>query len=437
MLCDCKLKLRVSALGFFKARFRDVMIKKFLIVLTVIFMFSLSAVSAFSEEESVALSSNATGAELLAKMAPASFVGSDGKVMNYRIYYSPGYDGGDPSKPAKLILFLHGLGERGSDNEKQITGIDSPLNYILSDRNDSRYLDESYIVIAPQCPEDDYWVNVDFSKGSYSLDEVGMSSALSRADELLDFVAENENVDPQQLLAVGISMGGYGVWNLAMNFPDKFAGIVPMCGGGDPDKAVLIADMRIWAFHCADDSAVPVSASRDMAEALKKYGSQMRYTEYEEGGHAVWRVAANESEPPLAEWLIVESKFAKTFEVKTSCSKGGVITQSFDDVNYGGSAIVNISPDRGYVLSKVIVDDDEIPFFELSDDGEGVYSYVLKNVTADSTVRAEFTVEEEEKTIGNKKSTVDKLVKALPLIAAGCAALGLAFWLAASKKKKN
>lgn len=413
------------------------MIKKFLIILTVISMLSLSAVSAFAAEDAVSLSASATGTELLAKMAPATFTGSDGKVMNYRIYYSPEYDSSDASKAAKLIMFLHGLGERGSDNEKQITGIDSPLNYILSDYNDNRYKTERYIVIAPQCPEDDYWVNVDFSKGSYDLDEVGMTPALTRANELMDFLAENENVDPQQLLTIGISMGGYGVWNLAMNFPDKFAAIVPMCGGGDPDKAILISDMRIWAFHCANDSAVPVSASRDMAEALKKYGSQMRYTEYENGGHAVWRVAAQESEPSVAEWLISESKFAKTFAINTSCSKGGVITKSFDDVNFGGSAIVDISPDKGYVLSKVVVGDDAIPFSELSDDGEGVYSYILKDVREDKSVYAEFKQEMPEKLGGAKKGTIDKLLKALPLISVGCAVIGVALWLASDKKKKK
>lgn len=413
------------------------MIKKFLIVFTVVFMVSLSSISAFAAEDSISFSTNATGAELLEKMEPASFTGSDGKVMDYRIFYSLGYESSDSSKPAKLILFLHGLGERGNDNKKQITGIDSPLNYILSDSNDNKYRTERYIVIAPQCPEDDYWVNVDFTKGSYNLDEVGMTAALKRVNELMDHVTETENVDPQQLLAVGVSMGGYGVWNLALNFPDKFAAIVPMCGGGDPKKAILISDMRIWAFHCADDSAVPVSASRDMAEALKKYGSQMRYTEYEEGGHAVWRIAANETEPPLAEWLIVESKFAKTFEIKTSCGKGGVITPSFDDVHYGGSAIIDVSPDKGYMISKLVIGDDEIPFFELSDDGNGVYSYTLKNVTENKTVHAEFTAEVAEKIGGAKKATIDKLVKILPLIAVGCAVIGAALWLASDKKNKS
>ena len=92
-------------------------------------------------------------------------------------------------------------------------------------------------------------------------------------------------IDDKRIYLTGLSMGGFGTWSLAAKYPDRWAAIVPFCGGGDPAKAKEIKDIPCWCFHGDADQAVPVRASREMVEALKAAGGKPKYTEYPGVGH--------------------------------------------------------------------------------------------------------------------------------------------------------
>jgi predicted peptidase len=101
-------------------------------------------------------------------------------------------------------------------------------------------------------------------------------------------------------------MGGFGTWSLAATYPERFAAIAPICGGGNRMEARRLADMPIWVFHGAKDKVVPMSMSQDMVDALKKKGSDVKFTVYPETGHNSWVEAYNN--PELYEWLLKHSK---------------------------------------------------------------------------------------------------------------------------------
>jgi len=116
----------------------------------------------------------------------------------------------------------------------------------------------------------------------------------------------NYPIDPSRIYLMGISMGGYGTWDLAMRTPQRFAAAVPICGGGDPNHAKKLKGLPIWAFHGDSDTAVPTSRSRDMIQALKDIGEKPIYTELKNTGHDAWTPAINN--PELIQWLFKQHK---------------------------------------------------------------------------------------------------------------------------------
>ncbi|HXU84052.1 MAG TPA: alpha/beta hydrolase-fold protein, partial [Polyangia bacterium] len=111
---------------------------------------------------------------------------------------------------------------------------------------------------------------------------------MSAALELLAALEKELSIDPHRRLVAGMSMGGFGAWDAILRYPDRFAGAMPVCGGGDPTQAAAARSVPVWAFHGAKDDVVPVSASRLMVKALKKAGGRVRYTEYAGVGHNAW-----------------------------------------------------------------------------------------------------------------------------------------------------
>src|SRR5207244_7702516 len=114
------------------------------------------------------------------------------------------------------------------------------------------------------------------------------------------------SIDPKRLYITGLSMGGYGTWDLISRHPELFAAAAPICGGGDEDQAEKIAKLPIWIFHGAKDQAVPVERSRNMVTALKKAGGEPKYTEYPDVGHDSWVRAYKD--PELFAWLFAQKK---------------------------------------------------------------------------------------------------------------------------------
>lgn len=218
-------------------------------------------------------------------------------TIPYRIYVPFNYD---PAKQYPLLLSLHGASERGDDNVRQLSLINLALD------NKELEVDEA-IIIYPQCPVDNKWVDTSWAVSSYSLDAMPESNELKAVLELLEEVKKTYSVDENRQYVIGLSMGGYGTWNLLMNHPDMFAGAVPMCSGGDPTKANIIKDIPIWAVHGALDSTVPVEGSRLMANALQAAGAKdFHYTEIPNANHDVWTYTFSNTEIFL--WLFSQQK---------------------------------------------------------------------------------------------------------------------------------
>ena len=180
-----------------------------------------------------------------------------------------------------------------------LTGIQSLFNDPQSPIYDS-------IVVAPQCPEDHKWVNCDWSESTYSVKDTPESAELENVRALLEELIDYYNVDKDRVYVTGLSMGGYGTWDLLSRFGSMFAAGIPICGGGDPTYADKLKRIPIRTFHGSEDGAVPVSSTRGMFAAIKKAGGdKISYTEFDGADHGVWdRVYENTDN---IRWLFSQS----------------------------------------------------------------------------------------------------------------------------------
>ena len=186
------------------------------------------------------------------------------------------------SKPAEgwpLVIFLHGSGERGRNIAK--VKAHGPPRYAAAGR---RF---PFVLVAPQIDEGDSWHS----------DEI---EAL-RAD-----LCTRLPIDPDRVLVTGMSMGGYGAWNYAVAYPEQVAAIAPVCGIGNVERAARVAQVPVWAFHGARDSVVPIAADREMVDAVREAGGQVRFTVYPGVGHNAWDRAY--ADPALYEWLLAQRR---------------------------------------------------------------------------------------------------------------------------------
>ena len=202
----------------------------------------------------------------------------DGMKLDYLLYLPADYNK-DAKKKWPLMLFLHGSGERGTDVNK--VKLHGPPK-IVEAEPDSK-LARTFIVVSPQCPDNVWWKAVELSA-------------------LLDDVQAKLRVDADHVYLTGLSMGGFGTWDLAALHPDRFAAIAPMCGGSDPAVADRLKNIPIWIFHGDADTSVPVKRSDDMFAALQKVGADVKFTKYPGVGHDCWtRSYAN---PELYDWML-------------------------------------------------------------------------------------------------------------------------------------
>jgi len=193
-----------------------------------------------------------------------------------------------PKKRYPIMLFLHGKGSGGSDNEKQLNGI-------VRNFAEGRFHKKNpSFIFAPQCPDDSKgW------RGEYLDDVIG----------LLKTAIKNLPVDEDRIYITGISMGGFGTWSALAEAPDLFAAAVPVCGGGNPATAKVIKEIPIWAHHGVADPVVSVDFTRKMVEALKKENSDIKYTEYDAASgvkHDAWTPCY--SNPEVYEWIYEQRK---------------------------------------------------------------------------------------------------------------------------------
>jgi len=221
--------------------------------------------------------------------------------MPYRLFIPDGYNA-NTSYP--IVLYLHGAGDRGTDNN-------SPLN---GSRGASLWAEVANqasfpcFVVAPQCPANKQWVNTNWSLGSYSITNIPMSDELKMVKDIIETLETQYNIDASRLYITGLSMGGYGTWDFILRYPTMFKAAIPICGAGDPSKASLISAIPLRVFHSSDDPIVPVAGSREMVNAINAVGPNTRtefYTEYANQGHESWVNAYNS--PDLVNWLFTSN----------------------------------------------------------------------------------------------------------------------------------
>jgi MYXO-CTERM domain-containing protein len=223
------------------------------------------------------------------------FMDSDAELP-YRLYVPPGYAA---ANTYPLVLVLHGAGERGGDNCNQFSQ-PGPVTFV-SDEAEAKY---HAFMVFPQCPYDLQWVDTPWGDGSYVLENVPISKEMTLVLKTLAAVRAEFSIDPKRLYVTGISMGGFGTWDIIMRNPNMFAAAVPMSGGGSPTSAALIKDLPIWDFHGQFDDVVPTQASREMVSALKALGSPVIYTEYPDG-HTAW--TEQYATAGLVDWLFAQT----------------------------------------------------------------------------------------------------------------------------------
>lgn len=205
------------------------------------------------------------------------FAGKDGTVLRYRWAEKLPASG----EKVPLVVLLHGAGERGDDNTAQLVhGAKDILDYL--DANE-----KGYRFVAGQVPHGKRWVEVNWSANSHKMPKKP-SESMALLLELLDSLLADPRTDADRVYVTGISMGGYGTWDIVSRRPEIFAAAIPICGGGDVSQAARLANVRIWAFHGSADGIVPVSRSRNMVSAIWAAGGDAHYREYPGVNHNSW-----------------------------------------------------------------------------------------------------------------------------------------------------
>lgn len=203
---------------------------------------------------------------------------------NYLLYLPKDYSA-TSKKSWPLMLFLHGAGERGTNLAK--VAVHGPPKLVAQSKKDL-----PFIIVSPQCPTGERW-------------KIEVLSAL------LDEVVAKHRVDKKRIYVTGLSMGGYGTWALANEYPERFAAIAPICGGGEivpillasREKKAALKSLGVWAFHGAKDPVVKLEESEKMVNAFKQIGaSDVRLTVYPEATHDSWTETYDN--PKLYDWLL-------------------------------------------------------------------------------------------------------------------------------------
>jgi len=203
---------------------------------------------------------------------------SDTIKVKYLLYLPEDYQKSKNDWP--LILFLHGAGERG-DQLKKVEWLGPPM---LIAKKGKHF---PFVIVSPQCPENDWWSS---------------ESQINVLNVLLDDIVSQYRIDKDRIYVTGLSMGGYGTWKLALDYPNRFAAIAPICGQGSPEDAGKIKHLPVWVFHGAKDEVVPLKHSEEMVDALKKIGGNVKFTVYPDAGHDSWTDTYNNSE--LFDWFL-------------------------------------------------------------------------------------------------------------------------------------
>lgn len=206
---------------------------------------------------------------------PANFCAQIQKTleMGYLLYLPDDY--GKKDKDWPLVLFLHGSGERGTDIE--LVKRHGPPKLI---ENGQKF---DFLVVSPQCPRKQWW----------DVDTLA---------NLVDDIIKRYDVDEDRIYCTGLSMGGYGTWEMAIKYPHKFAAIAPICGDSFETRAGEIRHIPAWVAHGGQDKGVNPRGSVAMVQTLQKYGGEVVFKYFPNGGHDVW--TRTYDDPEFFAWLL-------------------------------------------------------------------------------------------------------------------------------------
>lgn len=227
-----------------------------------------------------------------------------GDTLPVRILYPENFD---ETKKYPLMLFLHGRGESGSDNEKQL--IHGSKMFL----NPSFRANTQAVVVFPQCSNDSYWANVkitaddkgkrnfDFQKGGKP--STSMKLLLAYLDELDDL----PYLDEERFYAGGLSMGGMGTYELLRRKPKTFAAAFAICGADNVANVKKYANkLPLWLFHGLKDDVVLPEYTINIANELKRLGADYKLNLYPNANHNSWDPAF--AEPELLPWVFSKVK---------------------------------------------------------------------------------------------------------------------------------
>jgi predicted peptidase len=229
-----------------------------------------------------------------------TYENAEGQKLPYRLLKPEKIE---PGKRYPLVLFLHGLGERGTDNVRKLLW---GAGEFAKPANRQKY---PCFVVAPQCPPTGLWMPQDLRElqsPDFHLTKKP-SKPMALVIELLDkLVGGDLPVDKNRVYVTGLSMGGFGTWDLVERRPTFFAAAIPICARGDVAQAAKLKDLPIWAFHGDADPLVPVKYTKEMVEAIRKAGGAPKMTIYPGVGHDSW--SPTYANPQVMAWLFAQKK---------------------------------------------------------------------------------------------------------------------------------
>lgn len=238
---------------------------------------------------------NSFASSNISELISDSFIYDEFEIK-YRAYLPDDYK----EKRYPVVLYLHTAGEIGNDNERQL---EYGLPILLFEYG---YIDEyPAIYLFPQSPYGSKWVDVEWDSGVYSTNSIAETKAIKAAFRLVDYFIENYNGNEECLYVTGISMGGYGTWDLLARHPGIFAAAVPICGGADPEMAENISKTPVRAYHGDSDDIVPPSGDIAVNNALKEFNADAELILIPGGNHfSIWPEAYFDS----LDWMFSQRK---------------------------------------------------------------------------------------------------------------------------------
>ncbi len=242
----------------------------------------------------LALASMATA--FAAEPEAKTFTAADGTEVLYRLAAPEKTEEG---KAYPLVLFLHGAGERGADNKAQLK------HGAMAILKGAATLDEPVYLIAPQCPKEQWW-SAPRKDRLRLLDAGGKNSLLDAVLALVEETAKTHPIDRKRIYLTGLSMGGFGSFDMLIRSPETWAAAIPICGAGDPGKVKNFKHVPIRIFHGGADNVVPPAGSKLMGDALENAGADVKLTLYPGVGHNSW--TKTYSDPTVIQWLFSQTK---------------------------------------------------------------------------------------------------------------------------------